>query len=436
MTSSPASLGACLWTDGATYSALRLRQFWGGTKVFDQGTVSAVSPAGGVYAGAYPSPEAMMVTAPVSGLTVNVSAGYCSVPNSVSGDGTYIFGLMASGSLVVATASGANPRIDLVCANVQDTGSGAFAQVEILTGTATTGATLTNLTGAPALPSSSTSSSIALAYVLVPTSAANIVSGDIGDHRTFVAPPGCVPPISAATAAPAVPATQIMYNAGTGTLVQGTGTAGTVGSLGFTGVGGYQVINTSTGGEGQSPGTPSSDPWGIGTGEIGGHGGGKGGGANDTDGIYSTQMSVTFTADGTSDYEVFYKWQLCMTAQAFAGVTDTQTNCGVTLGIFLDGSHVDSVSLMCADDPLGTSGGGSASWYTSATLGTTPNAGPHTAELAVLTSSTYSATGPVSGVFIGDVNDSGGTIFGAGSTYLNALVAENAALRVIQVPVA
>jgi len=39
-------------------------------------------------------------------------------------------------------------------------------------------------------------------------------------------------------------------------------------------------------------------------------------------------------------------------------------------------------------------------------------------------------------VFIGDVNDSGGTIFGAGSTYLNALVAENAALRVIQVPVA
>jgi hypothetical protein len=434
LTSSPVSVGAPFWTDGATYNSLHLRQFWGGTKVFDHGTVSAVLPAGGVFPAAYPTPESMMVTLPGSGLTVNVQAGYCCVPNSVSGSGAYIFGLMASGSLTVATASGSNPRVDLVCANVQDTGSGAFAQAEILTGTATSGATLTNLTGAPALPSGSTSSSIALAYVLVPTSATT--PSAVSDVRTFVVPPGCVPPISAATAAPAVPATQIMYNAGTGTLVQGTGTAGTVGSLGFTGVGGYQVINTSTGGEGQSPGTPSSDPWGIGTGEIGGAGGFHKGFGNDTDGIYSTQMSVTFTADGTSDYEVFYKWQLCMTAQAFAGVTDTQTNCGVTLGIFLDGSHVDSVSLMCADDPLGTSGGGSASWYTSATLGTTPNAGPHTAELAVLTSSTYSATGPVSGVFIGDVNDSGGTIFGAGSTYLNALVAENAALRVIQVPVA
>ena len=434
MTSSPVSLNAPGFCDGATYNSLHLRQFWCGTKTYDHGTVSAVLPAGGVYPGSYPSPQEMQVTLPGSGLTVNVGAGYCCVPNSVTGNGAYIFGLMASISLTVAAASGSNPRVDLICANVQDTGSGAFAQVEILTGTATTGATLSNLSGAPALPSGSTSSSIALAYILVPTSATT--PSAVSDVRTYVTPPGCVPPIASAAAALAVPATQIMYDSGTGTLVQGTGTAGSVASMGFTGTGGYEIINTSTGGEGSSPGTPSSDPWGIGTGEIGGAGGFHKGFGNDTDGIFSTQMSVTWTADGTSDYEVFYKWQLVMTAQAFAAVSDTQTNCGVTLGIFLDGSHVDSVSLMCADDPLGTSGGGSASWYTSATLGTTPNAGRHTVQLAVETSNTYSSTGPVSGVFIGDVNDSGGTIFGAASPYLSALVAENCVLRVMQVPVA
>jgi hypothetical protein len=45
----------------------------------------------------------------------------------------------------------------------------------VLTGTPTTGATLSNLSGAPSPPTSS----LALGYVLVPTSAVNIVSADI-----------------------------------------------------------------------------------------------------------------------------------------------------------------------------------------------------------------------------------------------------------------
>jgi hypothetical protein len=421
---SSAALGTPLWCDGGTYPALALRQFWAGTKLFDQGTATAVACPGGVF----PGTGQLAVTAPVSGMTVNVAAGYCSVPHPTAGHGAYIFGMMASGSLNVAAANGSNPRVDLVCANVQDTGSGAFCQVEILTGTATTGATLTNLTGAPALPTAS----IALAYVLVPTSATSIITADIGDKRAYVAPPGCIPQIANAAAAPAVPATQMMYDVATGTIVQGTGTAGSIGSIGFTGVGGYQIVNTSTGGEGNTPGTPSSDPWGIGWGQIGG--GGKG--SSNTDGSFATEMSVAFTADGTSDYEIHWKWQLAIPAEAFAGGSDTLSGCGVVLGIFLDGVHVDQVDLMCGDNPLQTSGGGSASWFTSASLGTTPSAGRHTAQLAVETTGTNVSSPAVSGVLIGGVNDSGSTVFSAGSTYLNALVAENALLRVMAVPAA
>ena len=118
---SSVSLGTPCWGDGSTYNALTLRQFWSATKLFDQGTVSAVSCPGGVY----PGGGQLQVTSG-TGLTVNVAAGYCAVPHSTAGDGAYIFGMMTSGTITVtASATG------YIVANVSDTSnSSSFCQIE------------------------------------------------------------------------------------------------------------------------------------------------------------------------------------------------------------------------------------------------------------------------------------------------------------------
>lgn len=425
------SLGPPLWTGGLALNGLLARQLWAGPKTTDAGTVGAVAPSGGVY----PGGGEMKVTTG-AGLSVTVSAGYCCVPHPTPGAGAYIFGTMASQNLTIGANSSGSVRVDLIVARVFDLGtSSSSCDVEVVAGTPGS--------GAPALPSAA----VRLAAVTVASGASTISSGSIADQRAHVVPAGCLLPIASAAAAPAAGTAQLMYNIATGLICQGTGTAGTAAAVGYAGLAGQKVINTSAGQQGSTPGTPSSDPWGIGYGEIdvstgggGGGGGGKGGGGGggggtggDTDGTIATQMAVTFAADGVSDYEFFWKWQLAVPAQAYAGGTATITAAGVTLLLLVDGSPVDSVSLLCADDPLGTSGGGSASWYTSGLQGTTLASGNHTAQVAVETSGSYSATGPVSGVLMGDLAASGATVFGASGFYAH-LVAENCLLRVMSVP--
>jgi hypothetical protein len=205
--------GPALFEDGTTWTALIGRQYDSGTAVLDSGlSASAVTPAGGVY----PALSAtLQVTAPASGLSVNVSAGYCMVPATAAQGGGYRFGLMTSGSLTVASNATGSTRQDYVIANVQDLGnSGSFAQIEYVTGT----------TSAPALPVNS----IVLAQVSVPNAASSIVAGNITDLRGFVCAPGGILFIPAETDAPAAPVSQIMWEADTGGLVQGSGIAGSV----------------------------------------------------------------------------------------------------------------------------------------------------------------------------------------------------------------
>src|ERR1700685_1226173 len=76
--------------------------------------------------------------------------------------------------------------------------------------------------GTPALPSAA----IALATVSVPAAAVALASGAIGDQRSYVVAQGGILPIVNSAAAPAVPATQFMYDLSRNLLVQGTGTAG------------------------------------------------------------------------------------------------------------------------------------------------------------------------------------------------------------------
>lgn len=94
-----------------------------------------------------------------TGLHIKIAAGECFVPGSSSAtqSGYYI---LNSSSLEksIAAANETNPRIDRVIVRVYDaayTGSENKYEIEVLTGTPTSGANLTNLSGAPAQPVSS-----------------------------------------------------------------------------------------------------------------------------------------------------------------------------------------------------------------------------------------------------------------------------------------
>jgi hypothetical protein len=97
---------------------------------------------------------------------------------SAATQGGYYTRVASSTALSVAAANVTNPRIDLVVAQVEDSaysGGSSLFQVAYLTGTPTSGATLSNLSGAPSI----TASSLALAYVLVPANASSISGGNI-----------------------------------------------------------------------------------------------------------------------------------------------------------------------------------------------------------------------------------------------------------------
>ncbi|MBV9805224.1 MAG: hypothetical protein JO130_18645 [Solirubrobacterales bacterium] len=120
----------------------------------------------------------MQITAG-GGMSVNVGTGEAWVPGtSGSTQGGYYCRVSSSTNLLLAASNPSNPRIDSVTATVTDAAYGqsstAFA-VQMNTGTPTSGASLTNLSGAPATPTSS----LVIGYVLVPANASSIVTGDI-----------------------------------------------------------------------------------------------------------------------------------------------------------------------------------------------------------------------------------------------------------------
>ena len=74
----------------------------------------------------------------------------------------------------------------------------------------------------------------------------------------------------------------------------------------------------------------------------------------------ATEIKVTFTADGVSDYEIAYQWGAAVPAEAWVPGT------GVTAGqvqyrLYLDGTQVDEVVKFIADSPLQAAEAGTAS---------------------------------------------------------------------------
>lgn len=141
----------------------------------------------GSIAGGLVSAGDCEITPPGSGMTVNVAPGEVWVPGTLSATQSgYYSRVSSSTSLAIATADATKPRIDTVVAVVADaayTGSSNTFAVAVVTGTPTSGANLTNLSGAGTPPANS----LVLGYVLVPANATSITSGDIDNVGGTVA---------------------------------------------------------------------------------------------------------------------------------------------------------------------------------------------------------------------------------------------------------
>lgn len=91
----------------------------------------------------------------------------------------------ATANVTVTASNATNPRIDRILLRWNDssipTGSGNVPTLEVLTGTATAGATLTNLTGATAVPNDC----LLLADLLIPATSTTISNTQIRDRRPW-----------------------------------------------------------------------------------------------------------------------------------------------------------------------------------------------------------------------------------------------------------
>jgi hypothetical protein len=133
-----------------------------------------------------------MVVQRGAGATMSVDIGMpaggfaCVQGDTIAGQGLYTVPVhSATINEAIAAADATNPRVDQVILeildNVHDGTGGNRAQTRVLTGTATVGATLTNRTGAVALPANA----CLLADVLVGAAAASITNTVIRDRRKW-----------------------------------------------------------------------------------------------------------------------------------------------------------------------------------------------------------------------------------------------------------
>lgn len=152
------------------------------------GRTAANTP--GLISGGLLSSTDMQLTAGVSGLVVNTSVGECLIGGTeATSQGGYHGFLSSQNSTTLATANASNPRIDLICATCGDAqytlpsgGTSGALTIQGVTGTPTAGATLSNLSGAPALPASS----LLLGYVLVPAAATGLSNANIANKAASV----------------------------------------------------------------------------------------------------------------------------------------------------------------------------------------------------------------------------------------------------------
>lgn len=320
------------WLSGCTYDAnggTDLRLSGVTAMYYDQGIVNGalglgatVNVLGGVVGGAGLSVYAG------TGMTVNVQPGSFVVPNTGTPTaGGYASTLSATATLTVQTADPSNPRIDIVVANVVDNGNNtSFGEVQIITGTAAPSPSV------PAAPANS----ITVGQINVTAGATSITSGMLTDTRPFTTTTG-------------------------GVLVAPKGTViGYKGQLAYDSPSGSFYHNSNTTNATQlkvlpwSPviTTRNSDfSWG---------------------GSETTILQQTFTTDGFTDVEAFFKWPAVYCTRGGGNIYN------VVFRMYIDSTQVDG--YFTPNDPADSQphSGGSWSYYTSSATGDTPSAGTHT----------------------------------------------------------
>ena len=116
-------------------------------------------------------------------MSVNVSSGYAAIVGTTQSNmGTYMAYNDASTNLTVSTASGSNPRIDLVVVTVNDayyTGTLNNVSFQVIAGTPAASPTV------PATPANS----LALGQIAVGTSVTSILTANITNYGTLATSP-------------------------------------------------------------------------------------------------------------------------------------------------------------------------------------------------------------------------------------------------------
>lgn len=140
-------------------------------------------------------------------MSVDVAAGDAWVTgDNIARQGAYHVGNDAVVNVAVSPSHATLPRIDQIVLRIYDKtvigGENDKAVLESISGTATAGATLSNLTGKAALPSSA----LLLAYVLVPAASTKVETANIGGlvdpRRGLTGYPAATAPLALAGAPP------------------------------------------------------------------------------------------------------------------------------------------------------------------------------------------------------------------------------------------
>lgn len=146
----------------------------------------------GVTPGRTGTPQtALQVSAPGSGWTLNIAAGGAHIQGTDDpAQGMYAILQNTGTSVTLGThAPATNPRVDAIVVTYNDsyytanTPADSFVFQQIV-GTPTAGANLTNLSGAPTIPTSS----VLLAYILVLTTDTFVQAANILDKRVLSGP--------------------------------------------------------------------------------------------------------------------------------------------------------------------------------------------------------------------------------------------------------
>lgn len=254
-----------LWLDGVTEAAQDLRLQLAAAMLTGNAPsgTTGIAARPGVRFG-YQSPLSVQ---PSSGMNIIVQAGIAFVQaSSASNAGLYTAVLDANATLTVATSDPTNPRIDNVIIQVNDLGtSSSTVVVALQTGTPAPSPV------APTLPANS----LLLGTVAVAANASSIIGANLTDQRQFTVANGGILPIRSVASGVVGTIGNYVHETNTGRLfvTDGLGNARQP-----------KIAATAAVSQNVSVGVPT------------------------VVGSSTTVASVTVTADGATEFEVFAQW--------------------------------------------------------------------------------------------------------------------------------